>query len=859
MAICRMCHKIIPDGRDYCDECEHKQKDQADESYLDSLLSSVSLEPGRDDVPVHSDISEAARLSAVRELQAEADSAAEIIASYDVPDDTEVVDTLIIDNSSVTPSAEEDLMNLGENTTGVLIGEDTNEDIVEDIAEDITEDDIIPLDTDEIIPMEEQVPDDFIPSEEELSDDIIPLEPDQPDTIFEELQDDDTDQQDDGFITLDVTGTEDRSGNDDFDIGSIDFDDDTDITKELLNDIITEYEEQHNPERAASAAQQVTEPETVFEAEPAVAAAPEPVFEDEPTVDLEAEPEFETEPASDFEAEPESEAEPADEPEAEPEFIADTSDETDSEPEAEASEESGGEALEEPDQGFNEDDIAPVIDDSLFSLDDEEGTGIDITDEDITDIAEEDITAADITDEEAAAEDTAGEDTADEDISDEGIADEDITATELTDETPGEDTDTEGSSAADDIDSLLSDITGGEIDESDLISIGDDEDAPATTDIDELLTDITDGDVAEAEPLADDQTSDGNVIDDLLTDITSGGDLGDISLGVDDLFTDAASVDSSIDNLDLGETDISQIMDDIESGEFEKEIDKLMPTAEAPEKPPKSMFDRLFGNIVEDLTPEQLEERRAKEEAEEQQRQAAIEAKKKRAAESKEEKAKRKEEEKRAKEEAKKAQAEIKKQQKAEAKEKARQRKELLLAEEAAHPDEGRINRLGASILVVLLGAIAVTIILGTSLFTYRLNIKHAQKNFDMQHYDDAYYDVYGLKIRDKDIELYDRIMTVMYVNAQFNAYNNYMTINERELALNALLKGLQRYDKYYQLATILDIRSDYQYVRNLILVELANQFDLTEEEAYNMIDIEEPLDYTETIYELLGSYEVEQ
>ena len=44
MAICKMCHKIIPDGMDFCDECENKRTNQADESYLDSLFSSVTAD-----------------------------------------------------------------------------------------------------------------------------------------------------------------------------------------------------------------------------------------------------------------------------------------------------------------------------------------------------------------------------------------------------------------------------------------------------------------------------------------------------------------------------------------------------------------------------------------------------------------------------------------------------------------------------------------------------------------------------------------------------------------------------------------------------------------------------------------------
>ena len=42
MAICRMCHRPVPNGVDFCDDCKVKMMNQADESYLDSLLSSVS-------------------------------------------------------------------------------------------------------------------------------------------------------------------------------------------------------------------------------------------------------------------------------------------------------------------------------------------------------------------------------------------------------------------------------------------------------------------------------------------------------------------------------------------------------------------------------------------------------------------------------------------------------------------------------------------------------------------------------------------------------------------------------------------------------------------------------------------------
>ena len=134
--------------------------------------------------------------------------------------------------------------------------------------------------------------------------------------------------------------------------------------------------------------------------------------------------------------------------------------------------------------------------------------------------------------------------------------------------------------------------------------------------------------------------------------------------------------------------------------------------------------------------------------------------------------------------------------------------------------------------------------------------LKNAQEDFDIRKYNEAYYEVYGLKIKDEDIELYDRIMTVMFVNHQLNSYEYYMTSNNREKALDSLLKGLQRYEKYLQLAQILNITDDLNYVKSEILHELDKEFNMTEEEAYGLVKVDDSVDYSEYIYSLLGEYE---
>ena len=330
-------------------------------------------------------------------------------------------------------------------------------------------------------------------------------------------------------------------------------------------------------------------------------------------------------------------------------------------------------------------------------------------------------------------------------------------------------------------------------------------------------------------------------------------------LGADDLFALDDSAISPQDIVAIGEDEGPiDIMAEIESGALEDKIKALdAPPKEEVNKKKKSLFQRLFGNVVEELTEEQKEARRKKAEEDEKNKAAILEAKKKSAEEAKAAKAAQKEIDKAEAEEKKKQAEEAKRKAREEAREKARKKKEAREALEVSDEDEGRINKVGAGILFILFGVIATFIILGTNTYTYNLSIENAQTDFLIRHYNEAYYDVYGLTIKDEDIELYDRIMTVMYVNSQLNSYHYYMKSHNDEKALNSLIKGLEKYEKYYMLATTLRITDDLEYVKTNILNEL-NKFGITEEKAYSMMNMNDVVDYSEYIYELLGKYDLE-
>ncbi|MCR5684724.1 MAG: hypothetical protein K6G81_04775 [Lachnospiraceae bacterium] len=363
--------------------------------------------------------------------------------------------------------------------------------------------------------------------------------------------------------------------------------------------------------------------------------------------------------------------------------------------------------------------------------------------------------------------------------------------------------------------------------------------------------------------------------------ISAPGDTSDITMidpitgealdqaNIDMMFADVADEGSKtflseedLENSSLGgDPGIGSFLEEIDTGEFEERIKNL--SEEEPDKKSgkkkkkkKSLFQRLFANI--ELTPEQIKERDDKAKAEEEAKKKTEEDKKKKAEQSKEQKEQAKAEAKAKAEEDAKKKAEEKKRKAEEAKEKAKKKKEERLAIEEFEADEGRINRAGATILFVIFALLTIFIIVGTNIYSYNLSIQTAEEEFGEKHYNEAYYQVYGLKVQDKDIELVDKIMTAMYVQNALNSYNNYMYSHNDEKALDALLKGLQRYDKYLELAALLGITEDLNYLKSQILVALDKDFDISEKQAYDMLAIRDDLDYSEYIYSLLGTYDLE-
>jgi len=279
-----------------------------------------------------------------------------------------------------------------------------------------------------------------------------------------------------------------------------------------------------------------------------------------------------------------------------------------------------------------------------------------------------------------------------------------------------------------------------------------------------------------------------------------------------------------------------------------------------------NIFRLIFGNIQDERTVEEkeklkkkvIDEYEAKEKAKlDKEAQREIDAK------AREERKKLEEEEAKTAKETKLIQKQEKQSKAKEAKaakkdEKLKKQREIQELIDQAFDDSGKINKVGTTIVFAFFIALAVLIIIGTNILTYNSAIDSANNYYNGKYYMDALEAVYGIKLKDEDLPLYDKLITINYVNKQLDSYNNYTHLGKYELALDSLIKGLILYDKYYTSSKVLKVEMDLDYIRDRLLHELENVFNVDEDMANGMMLSfnNDRLGYSDSVRQIASAYE---
>lgn len=255
-------------------------------------------------------------------------------------------------------------------------------------------------------------------------------------------------------------------------------------------------------------------------------------------------------------------------------------------------------------------------------------------------------------------------------------------------------------------------------------------------------------------------------------------------------------------------------------------------------------FKRIFGNIITEQSAEEEAKEREKEQADAEEKKAAKEEKKQQTAKEKAAKAEQAKEEKEKKAAAKAEQAAAKAAEKEE--------KKRLRAEQEANEVVGRINPVGAAIVMVFFGLLCVAVVFGSQALSYTTSVKSAESSFEQRDYKNAYDSLAGVSVSDSSKELKQKVRMCMQLQREYDAYQNYYKMKMYLESLDSLIGGIRLYDANKAKAEQYDMLSQYNELESKLANQLYNEFGVSESQARNIIASETQKEYTDRLQAIL-------
>jgi len=126
-----------------------------------------------------------------------------------------------------------------------------------------------------------------------------------------------------------------------------------------------------------------------------------------------------------------------------------------------------------------------------------------------------------------------------------------------------------------------------------------------------------------------------------------------------------------------------------------------------------------------------------------------------------------------------------------------------------------------------------------------------AQRYYEREQYELAYSEIEGLSIKEQDMEFYNKLRSIMILDTQYNSYETYIGLNLKPEALNALLKGVAKYDEFYGQAQEYGVAGKYESILEQITTELNDKFGVSVEKAREINSLATQEEYSAEVYNI--------
>ena len=125
------------------------------------------------------------------------------------------------------------------------------------------------------------------------------------------------------------------------------------------------------------------------------------------------------------------------------------------------------------------------------------------------------------------------------------------------------------------------------------------------------------------------------------------------------------------------------------------------------------------------------------------------------------------------------------------------------------------------------------------------LTQSRARSAYDKGNYYEAYKEYYGQKLSEEDEKRFQGAKTIIRMQSNLDGYENYLNMNKEVEALHSLLEGVKvKFDVFVK-AEEYNVLTQVSAVYQQILDILSSKYQLSEENALELIDEESDAVYT--------------
>ena len=144
-----------------------------------------------------------------------------------------------------------------------------------------------------------------------------------------------------------------------------------------------------------------------------------------------------------------------------------------------------------------------------------------------------------------------------------------------------------------------------------------------------------------------------------------------------------------------------------------------------------------------------------------------------------------------------------------------------------------------------------ILVVLATNLVGYSSSFSNAEDAYAKGDYEQAFQDVAGLEVKEKDQDTYRKYRILAYTAGQYRAYQNLVNQKIYDMALDSLISTIGRCEEYSSDAKELGCEGEISDIQAKA-EEALEAFKIDTEKALEVYDMKDRTAYSKEIYQIL-------